>query len=77
MVSNLRLRHKVIQSVRQYLDQQGFLDVETPTLTGSTPEGARDFLVPSRHYPTDTSSQSPIFPPNSLALSNAGPCSAL
>jgi len=48
MVSNLRLRHKVVQSVRQYLDQQGFLDVETPTLTGSTPEGARDFLVPSR-----------------------------
>ena len=49
MLQNLRLRHKVLQSLRSFLDQQGFLDIETPYLTASTPEGARDHLVPSRH----------------------------
>ncbi|MDD6181328.1 MAG: aspartate--tRNA ligase [Desulfovibrionaceae bacterium] len=48
MAANLKLRHKVAQCIRRYLDEGGFLEVETPILTKSTPEGARDFLVPSR-----------------------------
>ncbi|MDH3885352.1 MAG: aspartate--tRNA ligase, partial [Desulfobacterales bacterium] len=51
MQKNLILRHKVTASVRNYLDRQGFLDLETPVLTRSTPEGARDYLVPSRVNP--------------------------
>ncbi len=48
---NLLARHKVAQAVREYMDQQGFVDVETPFLIKSTPEGARDFVVPSRLNP--------------------------
>ncbi|MBI4424215.1 MAG: aspartate--tRNA ligase [Elusimicrobia bacterium] len=51
MQENLILRHRVAQSARRYLDNRGFLEIETPILTKSTPEGARDFLVPSRLAP--------------------------
>ncbi|WP_009522976.1 aspartate--tRNA ligase [Imbroritus primus] len=48
MQQNLRLRYKVAMEVRKFLDAEGFIDIETPMLTKSTPEGARDYLVPSR-----------------------------
>ncbi|HQE92832.1 MAG TPA: aspartate--tRNA ligase [Anaerolineae bacterium] len=51
MQRNLILRHKTVQFIREYLNQHGFLDIETPQLFKSTPEGARDYLVPSRIHP--------------------------
>lgn len=51
MQKNLMLRHRVIKFMRDYLDARGFIEVETPMITASTPEGARDYLVPSRMHP--------------------------
>ena len=51
MQRNLQLRHRVVMAARRSLDEQGFLDIETPVLAKSTPEGARDYLVPSRVHP--------------------------
>ena len=50
MQKKLTTRYKVMKIIRDYLDKEGFIDVETPCLTKSTPEGARDYLVPSRHH---------------------------
>lgn len=49
--NNLILRHKAFNFIRNFLDKEGFLEIQTPILTKSTPEGARDFLVPSRNFP--------------------------
>ena len=51
MQDNLRLRHTIISSIRRFFDGEGFVEIETPMLTRSTPEGARDYLVPSRVHP--------------------------
>ncbi|USS87381.1 aspartate--tRNA ligase [Fructilactobacillus hinvesii] len=51
MKQGILIRNRILQATHRYLDQQGFIDIETPDLTASTPEGARDYLVPSRVYP--------------------------
>lgn len=51
MQQRLRLRHRIVSTLRRYLDEHGFVDLETPILTKPTPEGARDYLVPSRTHP--------------------------
>ena len=51
MRKNLIFRHKVVKFIRDFMDKKGFIEIETPLLTKSTPEGARDFVVPSRLHP--------------------------
>ena len=51
MQDHLIKRHRIVKTARDFLDEEGFIEIETPMLTKSTPEGARDYLVPSRHYP--------------------------
>jgi aspartyl-tRNA synthetase len=72
MQNNLMLRYKVAMEVRKYLDENGFVDIETPMLTKSTPEGARDYLVPSRVHDGQFFALAPVAPAVQALLMVAG-----
>ena len=60
MQKRIKLRHDFIRAIREFLSERDFYEIETPTLIKSTPEGARDFLVPSRIYPGKVLCASPV-----------------
>lgn len=72
MARNMQIRHRVTKTTRDYLDEHGFLEIETPILSKSTPEGARDFLVPSRLAPRQILCPAPGAPAVQTASHGSG-----